>query len=138
MTREADFLLVVDEQGVRFLEGRPDEPFMRRADDAARIVEACFSARARSAILYPSNLTAAFFDLSSGEAGTILQKLRNYGVHLAVVCPEGSVTFSSRFGDLLAEERQGPWFRVFETREGAREWVAAIEQAHRGMNTEAP
>lgn len=77
----------------------------------------------RCALLYGGNLTRGFFDLSSGEAGAVLQKLRNYGVRLAVVCPAGSVRFSSRFGELLAEERLGQHFAVLETREAARRWL---------------
>ena len=87
------------------------------------MIEACFSHRARLALLYAPNLTGKFFDLSSGEAGEILQKLRNYGVRLAVVCPPGSVQFSSRFGEMLAEEHLRRDFRVFETRADAREWL---------------
>lgn len=74
------------------------------------------------ALLYASNLSAGFFDLSSGEAGAILQRLRNYGVRLAVVCPPGSVQFS-RFGEMVAEERRRPDFGVFETRDAACEWL---------------
>jgi hypothetical protein len=37
-----------------------------------------YSHRAGSALLYSPNLTERFFGLSSGEAGAILEKLRNY------------------------------------------------------------
>ena len=117
-------LSLVEETGVRFVEGTPDGRVMIRVDDASRVIEACFSHRARLALLYASNLTERFFDLSSGEAGAILQKLRNYGVRLAVVCPPGSVQFSSRFGEMLAEEHLRRDFRVFETRSAAREWLS--------------
>jgi GrpB-like predicted nucleotidyltransferase (UPF0157 family) len=117
-------LSLVEESGVRVVEGAPNEPLMTRVDDASRVIEACFSHRARLALLYASNLTERFFDLSSGDAGAILQKLRNYGVRLAVVCPPGSVQFSSRFGEMLAEEHRRRDFRVFETRAAAREWLS--------------
>jgi GrpB-like predicted nucleotidyltransferase (UPF0157 family) len=117
-------LSLVEESGVRVVEGAPNEPLMTRMDDASRVIEACFSHRARLALLYASNLTERFFDLSSGDAGAILQKLRNYGVRLAVVCPPGSVQFSSRFGEMLAEEHRRRDFRVFETRAAAREWLS--------------
>mgnify|MGYP000660045212 CR=1 FL=1 len=76
-----------------------------------------------AALLYAENLPAAFFDLSSGQAGAILQKLRNYGIRLAVVCPPGHVRFSRRFGEMVSEERRGSLFGVFETRRAAREWL---------------
>jgi len=116
-------LSLVEHAGGRLVEGPPAEQLMVHVDDASRIIEACFSYGARLALLYGANLTPNFFDLSSGEAGTILQKLRNYGIRLAVVCPPGSVHFSSRFGEMLAEEHRRRDFRVFETRDAAREWL---------------
>jgi hypothetical protein len=90
---------------------------------ASTRLSARFSGGVDAALLYADNLTDAFFDLSSGQAGAILQKLRNYGVRLAVVSRPGSVQFSSRFGEMLAEERQGRYFGLFETRRAAREWL---------------
>jgi len=96
---------------------------MSRAADADRVIEACFSSGARSALLYAQNMTTAFFDLSSGDAGAILQKLRNYRIRLAVVCAPDGVRFSSRFTEMVAEERRGPHFGLFDTRDAAREWL---------------
>jgi hypothetical protein len=116
-------LEVVDDGGVTVVEGPPDEPVMSSVLDITRVVEVFLSARADGLLLYGANMTSAFFDLSSGEAGAILQKLRNYRIRLAVVCPPGSVTFSSRFGEMVAEERRGRMFGLFETRDAAREWL---------------
>ncbi|HEV2446695.1 MAG TPA: DUF4180 domain-containing protein, partial [Candidatus Sulfopaludibacter sp.] len=107
----------------RYVEGPPGE-LMRKVEDANLVVEACFSASSRSALLYAPNMTAGFFDLSSGEAGIVLQKLRTYGIRVALVCPPGSAPFSSRFGELMAEENRLPYFRFFESVEAAREWLA--------------
>jgi len=109
---------VVDAGGVRVVEGVPGERFVRRPEDASRIVEACLSARAKSALLYADNLTPAFFDLSSAEAGLILDKLRSFRIRLAVVCAPGSVTFSSRFRELVADD-----LRVFDAPDAARAWL---------------
>lgn len=117
-------LAIVEDAGVRVVEGAPGQRFMSSVKDAGLVIEACLSARTRAALLYADNLTAAFFDLSSGEAGEILQKLRNYRIRLAVVCAPGQVQFSSRFGEMLAEERRGPYFGVFDTRADARAWLA--------------
>jgi hypothetical protein len=117
-------LTIGEVAGVRFLEGPPDLPLMRSTEDATLLVEACFSHRARAALLYAPNLTEKFFDLSSGEAGAILQKLRNYRIRLAVVCPPGTVHFSSRFGEMAAEESRTGYFQVFESGRAAREWLS--------------
>jgi len=110
-----------DEGG--FIEAQPHQPLMYRVDDASFVVEACFSTRVKAAVLYPANLTPAFFDLSSGEAGSILQKLRNYGIRVAVVCPPGTVSFSTRFGEMAEEETRGKHFGFVESRDAAREWL---------------
>ncbi|WP_437618613.1 DUF4180 domain-containing protein [Sorangium sp. So ce1151] len=116
-------LTMVDEGGVQFVEGAPGQGLMSSVRDVDRVIEACFSDRVGCALLYAANLTPAFFDLSSGEAGATLQKLRNYRIRLAVVCPPGGVDFSSRFGEVVAEERRGSDFGVFETREAAVAWI---------------
>jgi hypothetical protein len=116
-------LTLVEEGGVGVMEGAPGQPFMTGIGDATRILEACFSNRVKGALLFADNLTPRFFDLSSREAGEILQKLRTYGVRLAAVCPPGSTRFSTRFDEMLAEERQKNYFGVFETREAARAWL---------------
>jgi hypothetical protein len=116
-------LTLTDENGVNVVEGQPGQAFMSNVRDVDRVIEACLSDGASAALLYAANLTPAFFDLSSGEAGEILQKLRNYRIRLAVVCPAGSVRFSSRFGEMLADERRGKHFGLFETRQAAGEWL---------------
>jgi hypothetical protein len=78
----SDEFTISETGGVRIVEGPPDRPVMRTVDDAALVVETCFSNRALSALLYAENLTEHFFDLSSGEAGAVLQKLRNYRIRV--------------------------------------------------------
>ena len=112
---------VSEESGVRIVEGTLGEPLMRRPQDATLVLEACFSARVRGALLYPENLTSQFFDLSSGEAGEVLDKLRRFHVRLAVVCQPNTVRFSSRFLEILSND-----LRVFETRDEARLWLAQV------------
>ncbi len=114
---------VREQSGIRFLEGPPTHELLRKTDDITRIIEACFSAGTRAALLYAPNMTPSFFDLSSGEAGAILQKLRTYGIRVALICPPESVRWSSRFPDLITEENRLPYFRFFESIEPAREWL---------------
>lgn len=110
---------VYEESGVCIVEGTPGASLMRHPQDATLVLEACFSAPAHGALLYPENLTPRFFDLSSGEAGDILDKLRRYQLRLAIVCPPGTVQFSSRFREILSDD-----LRVFDTREEARLWLS--------------
>lgn len=110
---------VREESGLRVVDGTPGAPLMRRAQDATLIAEACFSASTDGALLYPDNLTPRFFDLSSGEAGEVLDKLRRFQLRLAIVCAPDSVQFSSRFREILSDD-----LRIFVTREDARRWLS--------------
>jgi hypothetical protein len=119
-------LLTTHEDGWTIVEATPDERLPERGDDAAvRVVEECLSAGTDLALLHAANLPPAFFDLSSRVAGDVLQKIRNYRIRLAVVCPPGAVRFSSRFGEMLADERRLRHFDVFEMREEAVAWLSA-------------
>jgi hypothetical protein len=120
-----DLLTAVDEAGVVAVEGPQGAPLLSGAPEVDRVLEACFGAGCRAALLYAENLPPEFFDLSSGEAGAILQKLRNYGVRLAVVRDAGAGAASTRFGELVAEERMRRDFGVFASRADARAWLAS-------------
>lgn len=101
-------------------EATPGEPLVRKPDEAARIIESCFASKTRAALVYPENLPPRFFDLSSAEAGLILDKLRRFRIRLAVVCPPGRVAFSSRFREILCDD-----FQVFDNRAAASDWLTS-------------
>ncbi|HEV2988948.1 MAG TPA: DUF4180 domain-containing protein [Candidatus Angelobacter sp.] len=115
-------LTISEEGNLRVIEGPPCRELMRTAKDVDLIIEACFSAHINSTLLYACNLPPRFFDLSSGEAGTILQKLRNYRIRLAVVCTPEDVQFNSKFRDMVNEEKRLNHFRLFDSRDAAQEW----------------
>lgn len=113
-------LKLVEENGVSAVEGEVGRSFLSTVDDARRIVEAVYYHRVDAALLYPENMPDGFFDLSTGRAGAILQYLRNYRIRLAIV---GSTEVSSRFGEMVAEERKGRDFGMFDTRAEALDWL---------------
>lgn len=117
-------LTLLEHHGEPLIEGRPGEPFMTRAGDVDRLLEECFAARAGAALLHAANLPPSFFDLSSGDLGLVLQKLRQYQVRLAVVL-EPSSALSHRYPESLSEASHGGSFALFETREAALAWLAA-------------
>jgi hypothetical protein len=110
--------------GCHLGEGSPGQPLLQCVADTTALIEVCLTQTIDRLLLYPENLTAAFFDLSSGEAGAILQKLRNYHIRLAVVrTPD--LSLSSRFGELLEDERRGQHFRLLADRSAAERWLCA-------------
>jgi hypothetical protein len=106
-----------------FLEGPAGQPLFQSADDVTTLLEQCFAVPTRAALLYAANLPPAFFDVSSQQAGTFLQKLRHYGLRVAVVAPAGSVPMSQRFHELLAAERRDRAFGIFDSRAAALAWL---------------
>ncbi|MFO7538455.1 MAG: DUF4180 domain-containing protein [Chloroflexota bacterium] len=106
-----------------FLEGPVSQPLLHEAVDVRLLIEAGFSYQTGNLLLYAENLTNRFFDLSSQEAGTILQKLRQYQIRLAVVGSSRTRPPSRRFDDLMAEEKRNRYFRLFATRSEAVAWL---------------
>jgi hypothetical protein len=105
--------------------GTPAVRLMQTPDDVITLIETCFEHHVRAVVLHAENLTARFFDLSSGEAGEILQKLRNYRIRLAVVAAPDAVALSRPFQALMIEERQGRDFGIFADRPAAEAWLLA-------------
>src|SRR6188768_3672445 len=87
------------ENDMKLLEREPGVRYIADADEVGRLIEDCISAGSRAALLHADNLPRKFFDLSSGQAGAILQRLRTYRVRLAVVAPKERVVPSPRFVD---------------------------------------
>ena len=119
----------MERSGKRFLVGPAGQPFMREVGEATRLVEACWNEGAEGLLLYAENLTDRFFDLSSTEAGSILQKLRNYQVRLAVVWSPETRPLSTHFRELLVEENRDRYFRLCKDRATAEAWLAGAEPA---------
>jgi hypothetical protein len=117
-------LIVRELNGQRFGEGPPGAPLVRDFEDVATLIEVCLTDRLHRLLLYPENLTQDFFDLSSREAGMILQKLRNYHIRLAVL-HSPTLQLSSRFGEMIEDESRKPYFRLFDKRSSALEWLCA-------------
>lgn len=115
-------MTVREARGQRFLEATPGDALMSGPDDVRTVLEACFEHDSRRLLLYPENLTPHFFDLSSGEAGAVLQKLRTYQIRLAVVRAP-TLRLSRRFAELMADESQGQDFRLFDDRATAETWL---------------
>ena len=111
------------DESTRIVEGPTGVPLLTAGESARPIVEACFSEHASLALLYAENMAPEFFDLSSGNAGAVLQQLRNYGVRLAVVATLDRQRGSTRFGEMVAEERAGREFGVFGSRDEALDWL---------------
>ena len=90
-------------------------------DPVAALVR-CIEEGAHGLLFDHGALPAAFFDLRSGLAGELVQKLVNYGVRMAAVVPDPSV-HPLRFREFAREANAGRPFRFFPTRQEAIAWL---------------
>ncbi|MEA2574616.1 MAG: hypothetical protein QOH93_1914 [Chloroflexia bacterium] len=107
----------------KIVEGPPGMPLLQSPDDIVEVIGACFEHRTGAVLLYAENMPDGFFDLSSGEAGAVLQKLRNYHIRLAIVADMGALRQSSKFPEMVLEESKAGDFRMFEDRGLAEGWL---------------
>lgn len=75
-------------------------------------------------ILTEADLGPEFFQLRSGLAGELFQKLTNYGVPTALVLPDFAV-HGERFAELAHEHARHPLIRFVRTEAEARVWLGA-------------
>jgi hypothetical protein len=75
-------------------------------------------------VLKDSNFAPAFYDLKTGLAGEILQKLSNYNCRLAIVGTFAMVQ-SERFRELMKESNKGTHVRFASHEDEALAWLKA-------------
>ena len=94
------------------------------ASEALELISGCMEHGAELALVEARHLPPEFFELRSGFAGELLQKLANYGVRLAGVFPT-EAGYAERFREFLLEAKRGRAFRAFGARADAEAWLAA-------------
>ncbi|HYU31592.1 MAG TPA: DUF4180 domain-containing protein [Thermoanaerobaculia bacterium] len=92
--------------------------------DAVDLVTACIEHRSRLLLLEPQAFADSFFDLRTGIAGEVVQKLQSYGTRTAAVFPADR-EYPERFKEFLVEAKRGWAFRAFTSRSDALDWLCA-------------
>lgn len=87
-----------------------------------RLIELCFESGAQGILIPDHLLSDDFFQLKTGVAGAMLQKLGQYRIKAAVVCPTLS-EHNERFHEMAHETNRGNAFGVFETQQAAEAWL---------------
>ena len=82
-------------------------------------------------LLTEADLGPTFFDLHSGLAGELLQKLVNYRVRTAIVVAQPAL-YGERVVELAREHRSHPLIRFLPSEEEARDWLGAAEATRGG------
>ncbi len=106
-----------------YIECLPEGGLILHEQDALDLVAACVENGANRVMLHAANLNADFYNLRTGLAGAVLQKLSNYSVKLAaVLTPE--LVGDGRFKEMVLEaNRRSREFHVFYEREEAEIWL---------------
>jgi hypothetical protein len=99
------------------------EPEARPVDPVAAVF-GCIEQGVQALLLDAGALPAAFFDLRTGVAGELVQKLVNYGIRMAAVVPDLAAR-PERFREFAREANAGRQFRFFATRDEATDWLGA-------------
>jgi len=76
----------------------------------------------RGLILSERDLGPEFFDLRTGLAGELIQKLVNYRVRTAIIVPTPEV-HGQRFAELFQEHATHPTVRFVRSNDEAMEWM---------------
>ncbi len=79
--------------------------------DALDLAALCSENGTSRLLVYSDNIGEDFFNLSSGLAGSVLQKFSNYRISCAVVIPLEKLT--GRFREMVIEANRGGQFRFF-------------------------
>lgn len=77
-------------------------------------------------LINQSNINPDFFDLSTGLAGEILQKIANYQLHTAFVVDPQTIK-SKRFMELMSEANHLQEYRFFTDRQAAINWLLSLD-----------
>jgi hypothetical protein len=75
-------------------------------------------------LLEEQDLGPEFYDLRTGLAGELFQKIVNYRGRLAIVIRDAHA-HGDRFGELAYEHRAHPAVRFFTERAAAQKWLAS-------------
>lgn len=86
------------------------------------VLEACFEQGEQAILIDRDALPSEFFDLRSGLAGELTQRLVLYGIRLACVVPDLS-SQPERFVEYARESNRGTRIRFFESRAEAETWL---------------
>ena len=73
-------------------------------------------------LLYESNFAPAFYDLSTGLAGEIVQKFSNYQIRAAIIGTFNSIQ-SGKFREFMIESNKGHQLHFVSKEDAAVQWL---------------
>lgn len=89
---------------------------------AMDLISLCAENDAELLMLHEAALPQGFFELRTGAAGELLQKLSNYRIKTAVIISP-IVALQDRFKEMMFEVNRSTQFRIFDCEEDAKNWL---------------
>lgn len=93
---------------------------LRSSQDIGDVIGTAYGSQ--GLVLQESDLPPAFFDLKTGLAGELFQKLVNYQIQTAVVI-DNPEKYGARFSELAYEHQSHPQVRFVKSLEEATRWL---------------
>lgn len=87
-----------------------------------KILDEVFNLQTDRVLLYSQDIPDDFFDLKTGVAGEVMQKLVQYKVRTAIVI-DSSLELSDRFKELILESKRHNTLRFFFDEDEAKRWL---------------
>lgn len=91
-------------------------------NDALDLVALCGENDTNLLMIHYTALSEDFFKLKTKVAGNILQKFMNYHIKAAAVLPN-EIIQKGRFRELASETNKGNYFRMYESKAEAEQWL---------------
>jgi len=113
---------VTGQEKDRYLEITAAEEPLKTERQTLDLISLCFENSIELLMLHDKALSGDFFQLATGVAGGILQKLINYHIKTAIVLSE-DITLPKRFQEMLQEANKGEQYRFFYAGSGAEQWL---------------
>lgn len=113
---------VNENHGKKYIEYASKEHPIQSEQDGLDLIATCSEQDTNLILLHSEALSDEFFQLRTGLAGAVLQKLSNYRVKAALVLTD-SQKAKGKFKDFLAESNRGNSFRVFQEKAEAVDWL---------------
>jgi DNA-binding PadR family transcriptional regulator len=112
---------ITDNGKVRYLELISVTKPLDREQDMLDLVSLCGENEISQLLIHGSCLSEDFYNLKTGIAGAVLQKLVNYYIKAAVVIPDRP-GLSKRFMELISEANQGSQYCFLSSVGEAEDW----------------
>ncbi|MFE4709915.1 DUF4180 domain-containing protein [Paenibacillus sp. NPDC056722] len=116
---------VISNNNVAYVSVLSAETPLSREQDALDLIALCSEHDTKLLMLHNAVLSADFFNLRTGLAGGMMQKLINYHVKTALILDE--MITEGRFKELASELNKGDQFRMFDNTDEAEQWL--LQQA---------